>query len=268
MCAVQLNQNSAQTPCVHGCVLFCVYKNTTPQSYLSQLCLCQLAFEGSPLLPPAAVTPTAAPCAARDLSRWDKLFIMLEDSHMRQNMLMQHVDDMVRVELQYLRDEMRRLSADNRRACATALEGTCAGLGEQMSRGFQHTQRQLREAEEKCQTQHNATRHLLQDTQKAQAARLAKLESGYGHGASLGQAPMKTRPTHPKEQDATSAGGTKMERTLLAVASDLQRVQAQLAVFQRSSASRYIPSGRCKMKEEFHTTYYRSDHRNCSCLKL
>ncbi|XP_041958452.1 pentraxin-related protein PTX3 [Alosa sapidissima] len=196
--------------------------------------------------PSEAVTPTAAPCATRDLSRWDKLFIMLEDSHMRQNMLLQHVDDMVRVKLRSLRDEMRRLSADNSGACANALEGTCAGLGEQVSRGFERSQRQLREAEEKCQTQHNATRHLLQDVQRAQATCLAKLESRHGHRGTLGQVPMKTLPTHPKEQDATSADGTKMERTLLAIASDLQRVQAQLVVFQRSFASRYIPSG-CEM---------------------
>lgn len=162
---------------------------------------------------------------------------------MRQNMLLQRVDDMVRVELQSLRDEIGRLSADNRGACSDALEGACAGLGQQVSRGFERSQHQLREAKEKCQAQHNATRHLLHEMQRAQAARLAKLESGFGHRATLGQAPIKTLPAHPKEQDATAAHGSKMERTLLAIASDLQRMQAQLAVFQRSYVSRYIPSG-------------------------
>ncbi|KAL2097898.1 hypothetical protein ACEWY4_007105 [Coilia grayii] len=193
--------------------------------------------------PSEAVTPTAAPCASKDLSRWDKLFTMLEDSHMRQNMLLQHVDDMVRVELRSLRDEMRHLSTENRRACTRALEGICTDLAEKISRGFEHTQRQLREAEERCQTQHNTTLHLLQEIQRTQATCLAKLESGYGGGTTL-QVPMKALPTHLKEQHATSAGGAKMEMTLLAIASDLQRVQAQLADLQRSFATRYIPSGR------------------------
>lgn len=162
---------------------------------------------------------------------------------MRQNMLLQHVDHMVRVELQSLRGEMRRLSADNKGTCSNALEGTCAGLGQQVSRGFERTQRQLRDAEEKGQAQRNATRHLLQEMQRAQAARLAKLESSFGHRAALGQAPIKTLPTLPKEQDATAADGGKIERTLLAISSDLHRMQAQLAVFQRSYVSRYIPSG-------------------------
>lgn len=207
-----------------------------------------MVFNGPALpLTPSAVTPTTAPCTAGDLSRWDKIFIMLEDSHMRQNMLLHHVDNVVREELQSLRDEMRRLSADNRGACSSALEGTCAGLGQQVRQGFERSQRQLQEAEQKCQAQHNATRHLLHEMQRAQAARLAKLESGFGHRATLGQAPIKTLPAHPKEQDATAAHGSKMERTLQAIASDLQRMQAQLAVFQKSYVSCYIPSGDCKI---------------------
>ncbi|XP_063075978.1 pentraxin-related protein PTX3 [Engraulis encrasicolus] len=191
-----------------------------------------------------APSPTAAPCASRDLSRWDKLFIMLEDSHMRQNMLLQQVDDMVRVQLRSLRDEMRHLvssSESSSKACCTrALEEgitCCTALSKRMSQGFEQTQRQLREAEERCQMQNNTTLQLLRDIQRTQAACLSKLESGYGRGTAL-QVPIKTVvPTRIKEQHATPAGGTKMEITLLAIASDLQRVQAQLAALQRSLVS-------------------------------
>ncbi|GCB84807.1 hypothetical protein scyTo_0025427 [Scyliorhinus torazame] len=62
--------------------------------------------------------PTADPCPCRkDLLHWDKAFVMLEDSQMRQNMLLHSVDGILAGELKGMRSEVRRGLADTAGAC-------------------------------------------------------------------------------------------------------------------------------------------------------
>ncbi|XP_036098658.1 pentraxin-related protein PTX3 [Molossus molossus] len=63
--------------------------------------------------------PTPCDCR-REHSEWDKLFIMLEDSQMREGMLLQATDDVLRGELRGLRAELGRLSGSLARPCAPA----------------------------------------------------------------------------------------------------------------------------------------------------
>ncbi|XP_074225139.1 pentraxin-related protein PTX3 [Camelus bactrianus] len=63
--------------------------------------------------------PTPCDCN-RDHSEWDKLFIMLENSQMREGMLLQATDDVFRGELQNLRAELGRLASSLGRPCAAA----------------------------------------------------------------------------------------------------------------------------------------------------
>uniref|UniRef100_A0AAY4A571 Pentraxin (PTX) domain-containing protein n=1 Tax=Denticeps clupeoides TaxID=299321 RepID=A0AAY4A571_9TELE len=170
---------------------------------------------------PSDVTATTTPCASRDLSRWDRLFITLEDSQMRQNTLLQHMDDLVKVELQSLRDDMHRL-------CRRP-ENSCMGLSEQLG---EH------------QDRHNTTLQQLLELHRHQAASLARLESGCVVGAGLMKAQMKSLPLALKEQDArSSTDGAKMERTLVALASGLQQFHDKLSAFELSAAERFLPSG-------------------------
>ncbi|XP_078393554.1 pentraxin-related protein PTX3-like [Cetorhinus maximus] len=56
----------------------------------------------------------AEPCPCRkDLSRWDKAFVMLEDSQMRQNMLLHSVNGILADELKGIRSEVRRALANS-----------------------------------------------------------------------------------------------------------------------------------------------------------
>ncbi|XP_059955967.1 pentraxin-related protein PTX3 [Mesoplodon densirostris] len=61
--------------------------------------------------------PTPCDCS-RENSEWDKLFIMLENSQMREGMLLQATDDVLRGELQKLRAELGRLAGSLARPCA------------------------------------------------------------------------------------------------------------------------------------------------------
>lgn len=61
----------------------------------------------------------ATPCDCRqEHSEWDKLFIMLENSQMREGMLLQATDDVLRGELQRLRADLGRLAGGMARPCA------------------------------------------------------------------------------------------------------------------------------------------------------
>lgn len=63
----------------------------------------------------------ATPCdCRREHSEWDKLFIMLEDAQMRESMLLQATDDLLRGELRGLRAELGRLAGSLERPCAPA----------------------------------------------------------------------------------------------------------------------------------------------------
>uniref|UniRef100_A0A2K6BXT7 Pentraxin-related protein PTX3 n=1 Tax=Macaca nemestrina TaxID=9545 RepID=A0A2K6BXT7_MACNE len=60
----------------------------------------------------------ATPCDCRqEHSEWDKLFTMLENSQMREGMLLQATDDVLRGELQRLREELGRLAESLARPC-------------------------------------------------------------------------------------------------------------------------------------------------------
>ncbi|KAK2496009.1 hypothetical protein MC885_013719, partial [Smutsia gigantea] len=66
-------------------------------------------------------TEDPAPCdCSPEHSEWDKLFIMLEDSQMREGMLLQATDDVLRRELRTLRAELGRLAGNLARPCAPA----------------------------------------------------------------------------------------------------------------------------------------------------
>uniref|UniRef100_D3ZT94 Pentraxin 3 n=1 Tax=Rattus norvegicus TaxID=10116 RepID=D3ZT94_RAT len=66
-------------------------------------------------------TEDPTPCDCRqEHSEWDKLFIMLENSQMREAMLLQATDDVLRGELQRLRAELGRLAGGMARPCSAS----------------------------------------------------------------------------------------------------------------------------------------------------
>ncbi|NXB16535.1 PTX3 protein, partial [Rhagologus leucostigma] len=70
---------------------------------------------------PAPGTEEAASCdCQREHSKWDKLFIMLENSQMKENMMLQALEELPRVDLQTLKAELSQLT--------TTLAGTFAAV--------------------------------------------------------------------------------------------------------------------------------------------
>ncbi|XP_028320568.1 pentraxin-related protein PTX3 isoform X2 [Gouania willdenowi] len=78
-----------------------------------------------------ATTPPA-PCTSRDLNKWDKLFSMLENSQMRENMLLQYADDIIQVELGSLRSDMMRFLDQYGGTCGVEVENAGKKMVSQM----------------------------------------------------------------------------------------------------------------------------------------
>ncbi|XP_057594887.1 pentraxin-related protein PTX3 [Hippopotamus amphibius kiboko] len=93
--------------------------------------------------------PTPCDCS-RENSEWDKLFIMLENSQMREGMLLQATDDVLRGELQKLRAELGRLAGSLARPCALAApaEARLARALEELLQASRDADRRLARLEE------------------------------------------------------------------------------------------------------------------------
>ncbi|NWI17276.1 PTX3 protein, partial [Crypturellus soui] len=65
---------------------------------------------------------TASCDCQREHTEWDKLFIMLENSQMKENMMLQAVDETLKVEVQALQAELRQLAGSVAGAVTAALE--------------------------------------------------------------------------------------------------------------------------------------------------
>lgn len=183
-------------------------------------------------------TPTT-PCQTADFSRWDKLFIALENSHMRQNILLDSLEQCCGG-MSSLRTQVDRLAKGTCQQCLPSLESACRAQAEQARVRLQQGFVELRQEEAARERSLNATLQQLLRSSHEGNARLKRLEetSGpadgrFGHqptqrpGALGG---MKSFPSVLKEQEVTSPMDmATMEMALVAIATDLQKVHLQLS---------------------------------------
>lgn len=102
----------------------------------------------------------ATPCDCRqEHSEWDKLFIMLENSQMREGMLLQATDDVLRGELQRLRAELGRLAGGMARPCAASgpADARLAQALERLLQESRDANRRLARLEDAEARRHEAT---------------------------------------------------------------------------------------------------------------
>ncbi|XP_044022253.1 pentraxin-related protein PTX3-like [Siniperca chuatsi] len=194
-------------------------------------------------------TPTT-PCQAADFSRWDTLFIALEDSHMRQNMLLESLEQCCGGMVS-LTTRVDKLAKETCQQCLSSLESACTAQADQASVRLQQGLVELREEEAERERRLNTTLQQLLHSGHEGNARLKRLEEGRGHrvvpsgaadsrmghqptqrprslGAAFGLG-MKPFPSVLKEQEVTSPlDMATMERALVAIATELQKVHLQL----------------------------------------
>lgn len=186
---------------------------------------------------PEGESPTT-PCHA-DLSRWDKLFIALEDSHMRQNMLLESVEQCCG-RMVSLKTQVEELTKGMCQQCAPSLESPCRVQAEQASLRLQKGLVDLRDEEEERERRLNTTLQMLLRSRQEDDAWLKRLEEIISSGPTDSR--MRHQPTpRPeglgmklftsslKEQEVTSpVDEASVESVLVAIARELQRIHRQL----------------------------------------
>lgn len=183
----------------------------------------------------AGESPTAA--CQTDFSRWDKLFIALEDSNMRQNMLLESVEQCCGGTAS-LKTQLEKLTKGMCQQCAPSLEAACRVHAEQASLRLQKSLVDLRDEEEERERRLNATlRMLLHGRHHAWLKRLEEIISSASADSSMRDQPtptpdglgMKLFTSGLKEQEVTSPVNiVTMESALAAIATELQRIHKQL----------------------------------------
>ncbi|NWV18441.1 PTX3 protein, partial [Origma solitaria] len=106
---------------------------------------------------PAPGTEEAASCdCPREHSKWDKLFIMLENSQMKENMLLQALEELPRLDLQTLRAELGQLSAALAGSLATVASRAVAQVEQALARSREQAEeaRRLQELEQGKMLEH------------------------------------------------------------------------------------------------------------------
>ncbi|KGL74863.1 Pentraxin-related protein PTX3 [Tinamus guttatus] len=180
---------------------------------------------------------TASCDCQREHTEWDKLFIMLENSQMKENMMLQAIDEILKVEVQALQAELRRLTGSVASAVTAAAEkatSLAAAQAEQaLARSDEQVQqgRRLHEAE-----QSKVLEHILQLSRNV-SSRLGQLESAWRHGPEE-----ELQETALQQQDKLGHGSGD-DFVLNALWKELQQTRAELKASQKWAAQHLLPAG-------------------------
>uniref|UniRef100_A0A8C6T4L2 Pentraxin 3, long b n=1 Tax=Neogobius melanostomus TaxID=47308 RepID=A0A8C6T4L2_9GOBI len=189
----------------------------------------------------STATPSTAPCGSPDMTKWNKMFSMLENSQMRENMLLQYADDIIKVEMDAFRQEMLRFVSQYGGSCSTAVDAAGGKLALQLDSRFHEMLDRLKAQEDEhvkpLGAQQDAVLQQLLSAAQSQDAQLIKLESSC-FSATHSKTGFNRGSTEPQEQEAASEGG-HLEAALVA----MQQSRAELQEVLQSLKQRYLPAG-------------------------
>ncbi|XP_054894543.1 uncharacterized protein LOC129365390 [Poeciliopsis prolifica] len=178
-----------------------------------------------------------------DLSHWDKLFVALEDSHMRQNMLLESAERCC-VGPASLRSQLDKLLRAASQQSSPGLESACRAQVEREALGLHRGLAELRRDGAEMERRMNDTLQAILRGRREDEARLSRLEeaaSGSGGGGhQQTQRPggpgrafssgLNSVPSELEEQDLSSQVDLDMIRgSLVVIARDVQRLYLQLS---------------------------------------
>ncbi|RXN25169.1 pentraxin-related PTX3-like protein [Labeo rohita] len=189
-------------------------------------------------------TPSPEPCKAPAFTKWDKLFTMLENSQMKENMLLQNTDDIIKVELQSLREEMLQFVAQYSGSCASAVESSVRGVGAQTETRLQNALDRVQEVSTDQYAQHDEALQQLLAASVSQAVRLERLENGCLKcgGGGLASQSKSFQARHLMQEVTETENGGRLEKTLATISTELQTIREQLTLYSKSVFTNGLPS--------------------------
>ncbi|KFQ26859.1 Pentraxin-related protein PTX3 [Mesitornis unicolor] len=175
---------------------------------------------------------TASCDCQREHTEWDKLFIMLENSQMKENMMLQAMDDVLKVDLQTLKAELGQLTA----TFATTIEKVTSRVMSQIEEVFVRSGAQAEGAKrlQECE-QGNVLEQVLQLSHNM-SSRLGRLESTWQQRAEA-----EAQETAFRQDKLSPTRGDNL--VLNSLWKELQQTRAELKASQKWAAQRLLPAG-------------------------
>ena len=157
---------------------------------------------------------------------------------MKENMLLQYSDDLMKVELRSLRGEVLQFVAQYGGSCAAAAENAARRAGSQSDQQLQQVLDHLKKAKE-LQDQQTQQIEMLQrilNASEEHAERLDRLETWTNPEVGGRSKSFQTR-------HATLEGGELENGGQLDISGELQSLREQLEMYVRATSSRVLPAG-------------------------
>ncbi|XP_069720999.1 pentraxin-related protein PTX3 [Phaenicophaeus curvirostris] len=172
----------------------------------------------------------------REHTEWDKLFIMLENSQMKENMMLQTMDEILKVELQTLNAELSQLTASLAGTFAAAIEKVTSHIVSQLEQVLVRNSHQAEEAKRLHESeQGKVLEHILLLSHNV-SGRLSQLES-----TCLGRSQAEAQETTFQQDKFSPTRGDKL--ILNSLWKELQQTRAELKASQKWAAQHLLPAG-------------------------
>lgn len=160
---------------------------------------------------------------------------MLENSQMKENMLLQYSDDMVKVGLQSLRAEVLELMAQSGGSCTAAVEA----VARRSETKLQQDLSQLTSKVMEHQTRQEEVLQQILETGREQTIRLGLVE-----GVCLDGRVKSLQTRHLEEENREVEDRGRLVRSLQVMSDDLQSLREHVVFYTQAMASKIIPAGR------------------------
>ncbi|NXG46519.1 PTX3 protein, partial [Psilopogon haemacephalus] len=129
---------------------------------------------------PAQGTEETAACdCQREHTKWDKLFIMLENSQMKENMMLQATQEILKVDLQMLKAELSQLTTNLATTLATTLEKVTSHILPQVEQVLVRSSDQAGEAKRHQEADQGKVLEDILLLSRNISSRLGRLESAW-----------------------------------------------------------------------------------------
>ncbi|NXN39405.1 PTX3 protein, partial [Rhinoptilus africanus] len=115
----------------------------------------------------------------REHTKWDKLFIMLENSQMKENMMLQAMDEMLKVDLQTLKAELSQLTTDLAGTFAATVEKVTSHIVSQVEQALVRNSDQAEEAKRLQESEQGKVLEHVLLLSHNMSIRLGQLESSW-----------------------------------------------------------------------------------------
>ncbi|NXK25997.1 PTX3 protein, partial [Arenaria interpres] len=115
----------------------------------------------------------------REHTEWDKLFIMLENSQMKENMMLQAMDEMLKVDLQTLKAELSQLTTNLAGTFAPKVEKVTSHIASEVEQALVRNSDQIEEAKRLHESEQGKVLEQVMLLSHNVSIRLGQLESAW-----------------------------------------------------------------------------------------